>query len=153
MSQQNIPNFYRVWFTWVDPLTLLPTVYALLTAPEFMMDSLIPADMSSYNPDHAFFFHQLAALYTFIGIMLAVVLRATSDLRVWRIIIGAVLLVDIALLTSLYMSLEQQGRLELAAWRRQDWGNLLFTGWVTILRSLFLVGVGFGAERKGNKRA
>ncbi|KAF4997426.1 hypothetical protein FDECE_12077 [Fusarium decemcellulare] len=151
MAQPNIHTFYRVWFTCVDPLTLVPTVYALIFTPEFMLEGLIPLTMSAYNPDQSFLFHQLAALYAFVAIMFAVVLRATPDIKVWRIIIGAVLLIDIAILASMYVSLEHQGRLELATWRWQDWGNLVFTGGVAIIRSLFLAGVGVGDQGKGKK--
>lgn len=155
MAQSSIHSFYRVWFTWVDPLTLVPTVYAIIFMPEFMLDGLIPAEMSSVNPDQAFLFHQLAALYAFIAIISAGVLRASPDLKVWRIVQAGILVVDLAIIASFYVSLEQQGRLELAKWRGQDWGNIGFTGTVAIIRSLFLAGVGVGgtAAIKGKKRA
>ncbi|KAM0247817.1 hypothetical protein ACHAP5_003827 [Fusarium lateritium] len=123
MSQKKIHSFYRIWFTWVDPLVLIPTVYSLIFTPEFMLDGLIPLSMSPYNPDQAFLFHQLAASYLFIGIMLGVVLRLSSDIKVWRVIIGAVLLVDIAILVSVNVSMEQQGRSELSQFRWQDWAT------------------------------
>ncbi|KAJ3535530.1 hypothetical protein NM208_g537 [Fusarium decemcellulare] len=136
MAQPNIHSFYRVWFTCVDPLTLVPTVYALIFTPEFMLEGLIPLTMSAYNPDQSFLFHQLAALYAFVAIMFAGVLRVSPDVKVWRIIIGAVLLIDIAILASMCVSLEHQGRLKLSAWRWQDWGNLVFTGGVAIIRTI-----------------
>ncbi|KAF4339887.1 hypothetical protein FBEOM_6185 [Fusarium beomiforme] len=105
MSELQIHNFYRIWFTWVDPLTLIPTVFGLIFTPEFMLDGLIPLSMSSYNPDQAFLFHQLAALYAFVGIMLAVLLRTSSNLKVWRVVVAGVLLIDISILLSLSNSL------------------------------------------------
>jgi hypothetical protein len=33
--------------------------------------------------------------------------------------------------------------------RWQDWGNYLFTGWVAVVRALFLAGVGVGGVNKG----
>ncbi|KAJ4321500.1 hypothetical protein N0V84_005303 [Fusarium piperis] len=79
MAHQSIHNFYRVWFTYVDPLTLIPTVYALLYTPEFMLEGLIPPSMAVYNPMEGFFYHQLSALYAFVGIMLGGVLLRTGD--------------------------------------------------------------------------
>ncbi|KAF5022891.1 hypothetical protein F66182_5051 [Fusarium sp. NRRL 66182] len=152
MAQLHINNLYRVWFTWVDPLILIPTVYALIFTPEIMLDSLIPLSISPYNADQGFFFHQLAALYAFVGMILAGVLRASSDIKVWRIVIGAVLLVDLSILVSVYVSIEQQGRMDLAKLRWQDWGNLVFTGWVAVLRSLFLAGVGVGDGNNKTKK-
>ncbi|KAF5698139.1 hypothetical protein FGLOB1_12277 [Fusarium globosum] len=113
-------RFYRIWFTWVDPLTVLPTVYALIFTPEFILDGLIPLSMSAYNPDQAFLFHQLAALFAFVAIMLAVLLRVSSDIKVWRVVIGGVLLIDIAILMSVFVSMKQQGRSELSMFRWQD---------------------------------
>ncbi|KAF4946780.1 hypothetical protein FGADI_10984 [Fusarium gaditjirri] len=149
MSELNVHNFYRIWFTWVDPLTVLPTVYALIFTPEFILDGLIPLSMSAYNPDQAFLFHQLAALFAFVAIMLAVLLRVSSDIKVWRVVIGGVLLIDIAILVSVFVSMKQQGRSELSMFRWQDWGNYLFTGWVAVVRALFLAGVGVGGVKKG----
>ncbi|SPJ73209.1 uncharacterized protein FTOL_02939 [Fusarium torulosum] len=137
MSHVKIHSFYRIWFTCVDPLVLIPTAYSLIFTPEFMLDGLIPVSMSAYNPDQAFLFHQLAALYLFIGIMLGVVLRVSSDIKVWRVIIGAVLMVDITILVSVNVSMKQQGRSELSQFRWQDWGNYLFTGWVALLRAAY----------------
>ncbi|KAF4416196.1 hypothetical protein FACUT_12774 [Fusarium acutatum] len=149
MSELNVHQFYRIWFTWVDPLTVLPTVYALIFTPEFILDGLIPRSMSAYNPDQAFLFHQLAALFAFVAIMLAVLLRVSSDIKVWRVVIGGVLLIDIAILISVFVSMKQQGRSELSMFRWQDWGNYLFTGWVAVVRALFLAGVGVGGVNKG----
>lgn len=148
MAQQSIHRFYRVWFTCVDPLTLIPTVYALIYAPEFMLEGLIPPSMAVYNPIEGFFYHQLAALYAFVGMILGGVLRVTSDVKVWRIIVAGVLLIDVAILASMYVSLERQGRLEMASWRSQDWGSLLWTGGVAVIRGLFLAGVGAGRKGK-----
>lgn len=142
MACKNIHNFYRVWFTSVDPLLLAFLTYTLVFTPDVMMDSLIPTSMSVPNPDHAFLFHQLAALYGFLTLMLAVLLRSTSDLKVWNIVIGAVLMIDVALLTSLYVSLDHQGRLGLVHWRAQDWFNWIITGFVAVVRVIFLAGVG-----------
>ncbi|QGI69362.1 hypothetical protein CEK26_013319 [Fusarium fujikuroi] len=108
MPELNVHSFYRIWFTWVDPLTVLPTVYALIFTPEFILDGLIPLSMSAYNPDQAFLFHQLAALFAFVAIMLAVLLRVSSDIKVWRVVIGGVLLIDIAILMSVFVSMKQQ---------------------------------------------
>ncbi|KAF4984793.1 hypothetical protein FZEAL_84 [Fusarium zealandicum] len=151
MAQPNIHNFYRVWFTCIDPLVLIPTVYSLIFTPEVILDALIPATLSVYDPAQSFLFHQLAALYAFLGIVLGGVLRASSDINVWRIVTAGVLLIDVALLASLYVSLDQQGRLELGKWRWQDWGNVVLTAGLVVIRGMFLAGVGVGAEGKGKK--
>lgn len=142
MSLTRVHIFYRIWFQWLDPLVLVPTICALIFTPQVMLDAFVPPPLSAYNPDQGFLFHQLAAMYAFVAIMLAGGLRVSKDINVWRVIVGGVWVVDMAILVSTYASLEQQGRL--GSLRPGDWGNVLFTGLVLIIRSFFLAGVGVG---------
>lgn len=148
MAPPVIHVFYRFWFTWLDPLTLVPTVYALIFAPQNVLDAFVPAPLSAPNPDQGFLLHQLAAMFAFVAIMLGVALRVSHDIKVWRVIIGGILLVDIAILASIYVSLEQQGRLRLGALRSTDWGNILFTALCAVVRVFFLAGIGVQDDTK-----
>lgn len=150
MALPHIHIFYRVWFQWVDPLVLIPTIYALLFTPQVMLDAFIPPPLSAYNPDQGFLLHQLAAMYAFVAIVLGVGLRATNEIKIWKVIIGGILAVDIAILASVCVSLEQQGRL--GDLRSADWGNIVFTGLVSVIRALFLAGVGVGKENVRSKQ-
>ncbi|KAI4859297.1 hypothetical protein F4820DRAFT_440200 [Hypoxylon rubiginosum] len=142
MALPNIHAFYHFWFKWLDPLVLVPTVYALIFTPQVMLDALAPAPQSAYNPDQGFLLHQLAAMYAFVAIILGGVLRVSNEVKVWRVVIAGVLLIDIAMLASIYASLKQQDRLSLETLRGADWGSALFTGLVTVIRMFFLTGVG-----------
>ncbi|XXH01608.1 hypothetical protein Hte_007968 [Hypoxylon texense] len=142
MTLPNIHVFYHIWFKWLDPLVLVPTVYALIFTPQVMLDALVPPPLSIYNPDQGFLLHQLAAMYAFIGIMLGGVLRVSSEIKVWKVVTAGVLLIDVAMLASIYASLKQQDRLSVEAMRGADWGNVLFTGLVTVIRVSFLAGIG-----------
>lgn len=144
MSLSNVHRFYHIWFKWIDPLVLVPTVYMAVYSPEVMLDSFIPAHLSTYNPDQGFLLHQLAALFAFIGIVQGGVLRATNEISVWRVINAGILVVDIAMLASLYVSLKQQDRLAMEGMRANDWGNFIFTTLVTSIRVAFLTGIGVG---------
>lgn len=142
MATPQIHTFYHIWFKWLDPLVLAATVYAMILNPQIMLDAWAPPPLSAYNPDHGFLLHQLAALFVFVGLILGGVLRISNDIKVWRFIIASVLLVDIAMLASAYATLKQQDRLSFEAMRSEDWSNVLFTGLVTVIRILFLAGVG-----------
>lgn len=115
-----------------------------------MLDAFIPPPLSARNPDQGFLLHQLAAMYTFVAIILGLVLRISKDIQVWRVVILAVLVVDIAMLSSNYASLKQQDRLNLGAMRSADWFNVLFTGLVTVIRILFLAGLGVRNTKRKN---
>lgn len=142
MAPPQIRTFFRFWFLWLDPIILVATVYALVFTPQVMLDALAPPSLSAYNPDQGFLLHQLAALYAFVAIILGGVLRISKDIHVWRVVILAVLVVDVAMLASNYASLKQQDRVSLGAMRSADWSSILFTGLVTAIRIVFLAGVG-----------
>lgn len=142
MIRPNIHPFYALWFKTIDPLTLVPTSLGLLLTPQILIQGLIPASIAPYNPDHGFLFDHLAALYAFMGLMLGGVLRTSSELKVWKVVVFGVLCVDLAVLGSQFYSVEQQGRAGLGNWRWQEWGNLVYTGGVALIRTAFLLGYG-----------
>ncbi len=86
-----------------------------------------------------------------ISFITAVLLRYTSDLNVWRAVQASILLVDCSMLYGTWAAFRQQGRLDPAGWRPEDWACLGITGFVTVARILFLAGAGLGARRKGAK--
>ena len=143
----NVHPFYAFWFTTVDPLTLVPTALGLLLRPSIMIQGLVPATIAPYDPDHGFLFHHLSALYAFLALTLGGVLRASGDIKVWKIVISGVWCIDVAVLASQFHSLEQQGRSALGSWRWQEWGNLAYTGGVMLIRSFFLLGYGSGPTK------
>jgi hypothetical protein len=151
MALPKIHVFYRLWFLWIDPVILAASVSALVFTPQLMLDALAPPPLSAYNPDQGFLLHQLAALFTFVAIILGGVLRVSKEIRVWRVVILGVLVVDIAMLASIYASLKQQDRLSLGAMRSQDWSSIALTGFVGILRVLFLAGVGVQGVKSKKK--
>lgn len=136
MTLPKINIFYHFWFQWLDPFVLVTTVYALIFTPQVMLDAFIPPPLSAYDPNQGFLVHQLAALFAFVALILGGVLRISNDIKVWRFIIASILVVDVAMLASLYASLKQQDRLSLGAMRSADWSNVIFTGFVTAVRTL-----------------
>ena len=76
------------------------------------------------------------------GSVMAVLLRASTDPKVWEIVQAATLAVDIALLATMIVSLRQQERLAWSKWRGVEVKNLVFLGMVSGIRTAFLLGVG-----------
>ncbi|KAH8171265.1 hypothetical protein LIA77_08032 [Sarocladium implicatum] len=153
MAPPSVHSFYRIWFTWVDPAAIVPTVYFLLVDPTPYMNALIPSSMSVANPDHAFLFHALAALYAFLAVQLIVTLRITDDIKVWSVFQAGILMVDFALIASQYVCIKQQGRLHMEGLRHEDWGAFIFTALVAVIRIAFLTGIGAKSPAKTTKRA
>lgn len=82
------------------------------------------------------------------AIIFAVLLRISDDLKVWKVVQGATLVVDVALLGTLWVVLGQQGRREVAGLEGGDWFNGGYTVWVAVIRMAFLSGVGVGGGSK-----
>lgn len=143
MPQPHVHSLYRIWFTIVDPAVLFFTVLACIFSPATILETVVPPSIEVFNPKtHGPLLHQAAALYGFCGIIFGLLLRQSSDPKVWRIVQAATLGVDVSLLATLYNLLRLQGRTDLSAWGGGDWFNMLFTVWVALVRVAFLMGIG-----------
>ena len=117
----HIPTFYRIWFTYLDPLIALHATYMNYVTPGFVLNSQIAG--APFDPDYYPFFQQLGGFLASTAFLSAVLLRATAELRLWKILQAAVLIVDASLLGSIYTSLRHQSRL-----RPTDWHGLARRG-------------------------
>ena len=87
-------------------------------------------------------FQQLGGFLLGTAFMEAVLLRYSGDVNIWKLVQATILIVDIAILYALWDALSQQGRLQPSKLRGEDWGCVAITGFVTIVRSLFITGLG-----------
>ncbi|KAM0816482.1 putative EXPERA domain-containing protein [Seiridium cardinale] len=117
------------------------------------MTAVVPASISTQNVYQDWMFHQTGALFLMVAINTGVLLRYASDMNVWRIAQRGILAVDLILLWAQYQYMDQQGRLELAAWRFEDWSCAVLTLFVAVLRSIFLLNVGIETEKDTKKTA
>ncbi|OAL53696.1 hypothetical protein IQ07DRAFT_316820 [Pyrenochaeta sp. DS3sAY3a] len=152
MATPHVNNFYRIWFTWVDPIVLLLTVISFIVAPQVAWDFAVPEYILAYNDLYEPLIHQSAALYSFMGLTLGVLLRVSDDPKVWRVVQASVLFVDISLMIIMPVTCARQGRGELSQWRGGEWFNMFFTLWVALIRAAYLLNIG-GSESsaKGKK--
>ena len=107
MSQ--IPAFYRIWFTYLDPLIAIHATYMDFFTPATIFNSQIAG--VTLDPDYHAFFQQLGGHLAGIAFLSTVLLRATSELKIWKILQASILIVDICLMASIYTSLSHQSRL------------------------------------------
>lgn len=97
---------------------------------------------------------QLANLYLLFALNEALVLRSTSDLRVWRTVLFGLLLADFGHLYSVRM-LGVQMYWSFWTWNAMDWGNVGFVYLGAAMRMAFLAGVGLDSRsrREGAAKA
>jgi len=151
-----IPVYYRVFLLYIEPFSALlgaivafdPQLYLKLTHP----GSSFPVDGVPIGTQVALI--QLANLYLLFAINEALVLRSTSDLRVWRTLLLGLLIADFGHLYSVSkLGLDIYWRID--RWSAIDWGNIAFVYVGALTRISFLFGVGFDAlgRQKGIKKS
>ena len=74
------------------------------------------------------------------------VLRITSDPRIWRAVVFSILFSDVGHLYAAYLVLGP-AFWNMQEWRFQDWTNLGITWFGIALRVAFLCGVGMGKSK------
>ncbi|EGX93267.1 beta-mannosidase mndA [Cordyceps militaris CM01] len=146
-SASVVPSFYSFFFKNLDPLIALWGVYLNFVDPDAAVKASAPA--SAYDPRQVFLFHQAGGLALAVAVVSAILPRYSQDLGVWRIVQFALLLSDVAGLSGIYHSLANQGRLGPAAWTSDDKGLAGSYLLLTVVRALFLLGVGFGKPVAG----
>lgn len=154
MPQPHINTFYRIWFTWFDPLVLLLTIISSIANPAGFLEMLAEPAIAPYIAlSHGPLIWQCAPLYGFMGLIFAFLLRASPDPKVWRIVQAATLVVDVSLVVILVAALRMQGRLAVGMWRPIEWVNVVFTTLVGVGRVAFLLGIGELKGAGAKKRA
>ncbi|KAF1948977.1 hypothetical protein CC80DRAFT_485217 [Byssothecium circinans] len=145
----SIPVLYRLVFLYVEPVsTLLGAVHAHLYQAKYLhlthsasapQHGLIPTSTSIVLT-------QLANLYLLLCINEAMVLRATTDLRVWKTFLFGLLVADFGHLYSVRL-VGSWVYWQFWEWNAIDVGNVPYVVFLAVVRMLFLAGVGF--ERGG----
>ena len=152
---QEIPAFYRAFFTIVDPLLCLWGAYIDFLTPDVVLSSHIPSPSS--DEGHRMILAQRGGLLLCLGFLSAVLLRYSRDIKVWHILEVGLLVSDGAYFWAAGGVLAELGRLWPEAWRGEVWGSLGVTGVVTLVRLGFLArvggfGGGEGGEVEGEKK-
>ncbi|KAL0935516.1 uncharacterized protein CTRU02_210107 [Colletotrichum truncatum] len=166
-----IPAAYRHLFTLIDPLIALWGTSLFLFTPQTVTSSYLPpsytpaalrdpatshpastltsttlsASLAEYSlPLHS----QIAGHLISNAILSTVLLRTTSDVKVWRVYQLSVLVVDAFLLYGTFSSYALQGRSNPLTWRVEDWGAVAITALAGLARALFLLGLGFPKQQR-----
>jgi hypothetical protein len=143
-----IPLLYRLFFLYIEPIaTAVGAYYASLDQQSYMHLTLPSTQAIPVSPRESIVLYQLANLYFVFALNEALVLRATSDVRVWKVFLFGLLLADFGHLASCAgVGLEVYYRFW--TWNSMYWGNLGFVYVGAATRSCFLMGVGFAGPRK-----
>lgn len=143
-----LPLPYRLFFLVVEPISaLVGAYYAHFQQHDYLLltHAASAPVLTAVPAGTSIVLSQLANLYLLFALNEALVLRATSDLRVWKTLLFVLLVADIGHLYTL-RSLGSSIYLpwNFASWNAIDWGNIPFVYLGASMRTAFLLNVGMG---------
>jgi hypothetical protein len=145
-----IPAFYRIFFTSIDPLIALSGAYMDFFDPETILASSFPRTSfyAKPTPPVTVLLTQAGGAFLMMAFLMVFMLRYTDDVNLWKMFEFGILVTDLTLFFSLYGALEGQRRLNVGGIRWEEWGTMVITGFVTVVRIAFLGGLGFGKTKR-----
>ncbi|TAQ85719.1 hypothetical protein B7494_g5942 [Chlorociboria aeruginascens] len=144
-----LPAAYTTFFLFLEPITALAGAsYAYLDPLAYLQMTHLgssPSYVSTIPLATTVVLKQLANLYLFFALTEALVLRSTSDLRVWRTLLSCMLLADFGHLYSV-SGLGPDIYWQAWTWNSMHWGNVavVYTG--ALMRMSFLSGIGLNTK-------
>jgi hypothetical protein len=152
MAPPGINAFYYYAFTAIDPLLSLSAVYLNYFSPQTILDPAFPATSvhAKITPAVTFLQDQAGGAFAMFAFLMVFMLRQSDDLMVWKRFETGLLMTDFAALYSSWRAVQVLG----GVWRQEAIANVCIIGVVTVVRLLFVagVGVGAGAGKKGTAR-
>lgn len=142
-AAHQIPLYYRVFFLYVEPLfALIGAIYAgIYPTDYFALTGRPPSTPDSLPLATHVVLRQLANMYLLFTLNEALVLRVTSDIRIWRALLFNLLVADLGHLYSVW-PLGHAVYWDVLHWNEMDWGNVPFVYLGMTSRIAFLVGLG-----------
>ncbi|KAJ9629952.1 hypothetical protein H2203_002337 [Taxawa tesnikishii (nom. ined.)] len=142
------PLAYRLFFLYIEPVaTAVGAYYAHLLQDEYLQLTYTSAEALMGGPSvrESIVLSQLANMYLVFALNEAFVLRATSDLNVWRIFLFGLLVADFGHIYSV-KSVGSDIYWQFWDWNAIYWGNLGFVYVGATLRMAFLAGIGLSGS-------
>ncbi len=148
-----IPTPYLAFFLWIEPFaTLVGATYAWFMPETYLQltDSFSAPGILGLPIATSIALRQLGNLYLAFALSEALVLRSTTDLKVWRSFLLVLLIADFGHLYTC-LPLGTGVYYQVWTWNAIDWGNLGFVYCGATIRMCFLSGVGLGGGSRKSK--
>ncbi|KAG5982009.1 hypothetical protein E4U55_002423 [Claviceps digitariae] len=149
-----LPFIYRLFFLLVEPLSALVAAFYAHCIQTTYLGYLDTQSASDDAPSPLLLplstsvaLSQLANMYLLFALIEALVLRSTWDMRVWRTVLGVLLVADLGHLYSM-RGLGLGVYYDIWAWNAGIWAQIPLVYAGAALRMSFLAGVGFGESRR-----
>jgi hypothetical protein len=134
--------WYRLFFLYIEPVaTAVGAYYAWFQQHEYLDMTYSSAVTLGPSARESIILSQLANLYAVFALNEALVLRSTTNLRVWRVFLFGLLLADFGHIYSV-KPVGSEIYWQFWDWNAMYWGNLGFVYVGAATRIAFLSGVG-----------
>jgi hypothetical protein len=151
----HIPFPYIAFFHWIEPVATLAGAFYAFVKPQTYLQltqaSSAPGILGLPTATEVAL-RQLGNLYFCFALNEALVLRATTDLRVWRTLLLGLLIADFGHLYSC-LPLGLEVYYDVARWNIMDWGSIAFVYCGATTRICFLAGIGMSGPTKARGKA
>lgn len=149
MASNEIALYYKVFFLFIEPLfALFGAICAGLYPGHYLaMTEHLPSSIGILPLGVHVSLQQLANMYLLFTLNEALVLRVTTDQRVWRMLLLNLAIADIGHLISV-ASLGANIYCDITRWNAIDWGNIPFVYLGLTSRICFLMGYGVKSKRE-----
>lgn len=146
-----IPWPYQAFFLYIEPISTIVGAYYAWFQPQYYLHlthaASAPSQLSGVPLGTEVVLRQLANLYFAFTLNEALVLRATTDIRVWKTLLLGLLVADFGHLYSCF-PLGVSYYYDFGNWNAIAWGNIAFVYCGATLRICFLLGIGLGGAKK-----
>jgi hypothetical protein len=153
-GQFKLPLVYRISFLLIEPVfALFGAILAHFRQLEYLQlthNASAPSTTDAIPLSTEIVLTQLANLYLLFAFNEALILRSTSDLRVWRTLLVGMLIADLGHLYSV-KALGPDIYWKFTQWNVMDFGNVGFVYAGACLRVAFLGGIGLDIPPKEQK--
>ena len=143
MAATAMARVYSLFFLYVEPVSALVGAYYSYMKPQAYLDltHAVSAPRLGIPISTEIILGQLSNLYLLFALNEALVLRSTTDLRVWRTLLFCLLVADLGHLYSVN-ALGLRIYWDVLRWNAIDWGNIGFVYLGATMRLSFLAGIG-----------
>lgn len=155
MAVQVPPWPYQAFFLYIEPVATLIGAYYAFFMPETYLQltqSSRFAGILAMPTATLVALRGLGNMYFAFALSEALVLRTTSDMKVWRMFLLVLLIADFGHLYSC-LPLGLDVYYDVAKWNAIDWGNIGFVYAGATTRICFLAGIGMGGPKKAKAKA
>lgn len=148
-----VPLAYHIFFLFIEPISALVGAYFSFFQQQtyLQLTHAASAPLTGIPLTTQVVLRQLSNLYFLFAFNEALVLRSTSDLRVWRTLLFGLLVADFGHLYSV-SGLGSHVYWNASLWTAMDWGNVGFVYLGAMMRTAFLLGIGLPKEHNSAQR-